>query len=625
MTHLSLLLARPAALPALAAALLLTACSGRESTGIRAVGILPFENLAASDLDWMGRGFGESLRLQLAGTPRTQPVALGALRDAPGSGAGLVVHGYFSVQGGRLDVRADIEDLSTHRMTNRIAVSGPVSGGMLPLSREIALKIAADARTLPTRSETALRAYVEALESADAPAGNQAFGQAVAADPSFGAAWADWAQALIARGDRTAAAQALASARANVSRFQNLERARLAVVAAALTGDREGQRRALGALALTMPADTGVLRQLAALDTAGHRYLDAAAWYERIAQRQPEDAAVFNLLGYAYAWGGRSEKAIQALERYRALAPKEANPIDSLGDVQYSFGHFAEAAKLYEESDAKDRAFLGGGSLYKAAWARLMQGDRKTADATFARFIEARQAAQDPIVPYRRAQWEYLTGRRKEALARLEQIAQSPQSPLASLACAQLAIWSLEAGDRAGALRYAQRSPAPGGLTAIAAFLAQPPASAQEWKARGERLLPQPGQAGLRRLAVAYALLLSKDFGAAVAPLGEAYAASVPSSPDWPAVLLAWALIESGKFDRIPELLGPNPVPVATGDRPFISLEFPRLFFLRAVAAEKQNRRDEARANYQRYLDLAGAAPDFFGERERATKALAHP
>jgi tetratricopeptide (TPR) repeat protein len=606
----------------LAAALLLAGCGRQQDRTVRTIAILPFDNLASADLDWMSRGFPVSLRLQWAGTERTRPVVVAALRDVPASGSTRIAHGYFSAAGGRLSVHVEIENTATRRMESVFALSGPVSGGILPLSREIARRIDPAARELPTGNAEALHAYVLATGAASAEESANWFERAVLADPGFGAAYVEWAQSLAARGDRVRAVQVVAAARARAGGFQELERARIGVLDAALAGDRAREREALVALTRADPGDIDVYRTLAERDTVARRYDSAAEWYSQVLARRPGDIASLNMLGYEYAWGGNFERAVHTMERYRLLRPNEANPIDSLADVHYYFGRFEQAAKLYEEAHAKDAVLLGGGDLYKAAWARLMQGDRAGAEEAFRRFLAAREAAHD-VVPYRQAQWEYVTGRRRDAMARLERLAQTAPPQVASLAWAQLGFWSLETGDRARALECARKAPAPGALPAICAFLAQPPATAGEWAARAGRFLPQPAQAPLRQVTLAYALLLSKNYSAAAEPLEQLWGASAPTSPDWPAVAFAWALVETGRFERVPALITPNPIPEPTGERPFLSLVFPRLFYLRGALAEKQNRREDARANYKRFLELAGDLPDYFGERERATKALA--
>lgn len=592
--------------PVLLPLLLAVSCGREADRGIRTIAILPFENLAGTqDLAWMSRGFSEAVRLQLAGTSRFQPLAIAALRDAPSSGATRILHGYLSAVSGRLRVQADVEDTATHRMVETVGVTGPLAEGMLPLARAVAHKIDAGARELPTRNAVAFRAYIAALDAPDPGAAGHEFERAAALDPGFGAAYVAWAQALVSRGDRTGAIQAIAAARNQAARFPELERSRLGLIAASLSGDRVAEREALVGLTRTDPGDPGVYRMLGEIDTAGHSYAAAGKWYEQALQRNPDDIAVLNQLGYVRAWADDADGAVQALLRYRDLRPGEANPLDSLGDVHYSLGRFAEAASFYEQANAKDPTFLDGGELYKAAWARLMQGDLKRANDCFAGFLKARPNAGSSVV-YRQAQWEYLTGRRAQAVSRLSQFAQAAPPPAAAVAWLQLAVWSLETGDRTRAGQYAGKASGSSPLAVLCGLLSGPAAAVPEWNARVERLFPQPAPAGVRRLALAYALLLSKDFNAAVQPLEQLYAASDPSSPEWPAIPLAWALVETGRFERVPELLRLNPLPDPKREDMFCSLSFPRIFDLRAALAEKQGRHEEAARYRALFLKYQG-------------------
>lgn len=580
--------------PALLPLLLAVSCSREEDRGAGTIAVLPFENLGgAQDLAWMSRGFSEAVRLQLAGGSRFHPLSISALRDAPSSGASRILHGYLSAVAGRLRVQADVENTATHRMVERIGVTGPLAEGMLPLARAVAHKIDAGARELPTRNAEAFRAYIAALDAQDARVAAHDFERAAALDPGFGADYVAWAQALVSRGDRAGAIQVIAAPRNQAARFPELERSRLDLIAAGLSGDRAAERQALVSLARADPGDPGVYRALGEIDTAGHAYAAAGKWYEQALQRGPDDIALLNQLGYVRAWAGDEEGAVKTLSRYRELRPEEANPLDSLGDAHYFLGRFAEAASFYEQANAKDPSFLDGGELYKAAWARLIVGDLKRADDCFAGFLKAQQNEGSSLI-YRQAQWEYLTGRRAQAVSRLSQFARAAPSPAGRFAWLQLAVWSLETGDRARARQYAEKSSGSSPLAVLCRLLSGPAATAPEWNARVERLFPQPAPAGVRWLALAYALLLSKDFNAAVEPLEQLYAASVPSSPDWPAVPLAWALVETGKFQRVPELLRLNPPPDPRREDLFLSLSFPRIFYLRAALAEKQGRHEEA-------------------------------
>ena len=589
---------------ALLASVLVVSCS-RKDRGAQRVAILPFENLATPELDWMRRGFAEALRLQLAGAPQIEPVLISSLRDAPAVGASEILEGHFSLDGGRLRVEAVLEDAVRVRNLGTIGASGPAAD-MLPLAQSVALEIDPGSRPLPTSGPRAFEAYIAAIEARDAASADAGFDRAVGADPEFGAAYLAWIQSLIARGDGARAAQVLAAAKQKSAGFQPLERARLDLAASVLAGDRAAERRALVALTRADPADASTYSRLSEIDAAAHSYRDAAAFCQKESDREPASVLLLNQLGYLRAWAGDLDGAVGALERYRSLRPAEANPSDSLGDVYYWFGRFAEAERAYREASAKDPSFEGGAEMYKIAWARLMRGDLKGADASFAEFLQARKNAGDSLVEYRQAQWEYLTGRHREAFARLDRFASSARPAEASLSYAQLAVWAVEDRDRQRAHGYAAKASAPLPVAFLARFLAQPATTPAEWTARAAIAFPAPSQAGLRRLALAYALLSSGEFAAAVAPLQEIYDATQPSSPDWPAVPLAWALIEAGKYDRLPSLVSGNQAPNPASDGPLQSLVFPRVLYVRSVQAGKQGRSAEAAADLKLFSQYGG-------------------
>ncbi len=57
----------------------------------------------------------------------------------------------------------------------------------------------------------------------------------------------------------------------------------------------------------------------------------------------PNNASVYNLVGYHYGYRGDYEKAIENLKKYQFMAPDQANPHDSLGEIQAFSGHYEEA------------------------------------------------------------------------------------------------------------------------------------------------------------------------------------------------------------------------------------------------------------------------------------------
>lgn len=573
--------------------------------------MLPFENLAGDPgLDWMSRGLAEAVLLGMSGSPRAHAFVVPSLRDTPAARPTHILHGYYARHGTNLRVEALLEAAGSNRMVKRVAAAGPVGAGAAPLAHALVGELDGRAPPPPGPPEAALHAYVEGLQAADRPLAAQAFQRAVHADAGFGPAYVAWAQRLAAEGDSSGAREVISRAREAGGRIQPRERARLADLAAALDGDRAAQHRALLELAQATPADPDAFRRLGSVETLLRRYADAVASYRKALERDPDNVLFLNQLGYAQAYAQDLAGAAGTLERYREQRPEEANPSDSLGDVHYYLGRFREAEGHYLDANRKDPWFLGGGTLWKAAWARLMTGEVKAADELCGKYLQLRKAGGDGLAELRQREWEYLTGRRPQAVTRLESLA---RGPVGSLACSQLVIWSLSAGDRERAQRYVRcatagaRDPAAAMLARTCQFLVQPAAPADEWTARAERFFPGPTQATLRRSALAHALLLAGQFTAALAPLKELYQQTPASSPEPVNVLLAWALIEAGRIPEAGPLLETYPIPEPAFQQPFSCLSFPRLFRLRGVFLEKQGRAAEAKASYRLYEELGGA------------------
>ena len=387
---------------------------------------------------------------------------------------------------------------------------------------------------------------------------------------------------------------------------------------------------ALEALARFTPADPALYRQLAQVNLNRRQYSAAVASYQKAAALQPDDPILWNQLAYAQVYAGDMEGALQSLKRYATLRPADANPLDSMGDAYYAFGRFAEAEKNYKDAHAKDPNFAANGSLLKAAYARLATGDVAGADTVFGQYAQARVSARDATIEYRRAEWEYLSGRRKEALERLEAFAAAAvkDSPdRASQAYGQLAIWNLCLGDRARARALAMKAaasarPASAGLAAVARFLADAPPSLAALTEQADRLFPDPRQARLKNLAMIYALLFARDYAAAAPLLQEALDHSTPTPEEALPVLLAWARIETKQAQEAAKLLARNPVPNAAATDVFTALYYPRVFFLKAEAQRQAGQREEAARNYRLFLQLSGPAPEMFGDEQRAREAL---
>jgi tetratricopeptide (TPR) repeat protein len=369
-----------------------------------------------------------------------------------------------------------------------------------------------------------------------------------------------------------------------------------------------------------------VWRELASADVAAHRYPHAAEAYRKAAAIQPDDGNLWNQLGYAAAYAGDAAAATDAIGRYRKLAPDSPNPLDSLGDVNLIAGHLAQAQEIYTESARKFPEFFAGLDFLKAALAHLMTGDVGGADALAQQYFDARAAAKDPVIEYRKGQWAWISGRRKAACQQMEQLVRAPDAGparnVAVHAAAELAIWTLMLGNRQSAADMAKKAadlakPAPSVQAALAMFLTEPPASAAEWQARAKTLAPQPAQSAIGNMALADALLLAKEFPAALPVLKAMYDNGNATADEGLPVLLAWAYVETGHIPEAAPLLRPNPPLSDAGITWSTPLYFPRIFYLRAVVAEKQGKADEARENWRIFHALSGPDGLMWGEEQK--------
>ena len=624
--------------------LFLGACASKDKAKPPAprLAVLRCENLSGDPaLDWMGRAVSQILAADLTvrgGTAMVGPAVLRGItpamgprpRSAPGisaereaalaEGANRLIYCQCAITGGKPRLAAVEEDVAARTMIRR----GSAEGSLIAAADALARQIDPQARPFGTRSEAALEAFAEALDATGADQARQGYARAVAADPNFGAAYVAWIQTEATLHDADAVDRVVAQARAKA--LSDYDRALVDLEVAQLRNDAPARARALAALAKTGPADPNVFRVLAEGALAGRRYRDAIQYYEQALALAPGDIGLLNALGYAEAYLGDYDAAMRRLREYERLRPEEANPLDSQGDVNFAFNRYADAEKLYLAAHQKAPNFLDGGELLKAAQARLATGDLPGADQIFARYASALEARHDAAAPYQAACWRHLTGRRKEAVALLEPLAANAAGAQAAILEAQLAVWELEMGDRARAethalkARTAVRGPA-ALVVGVAALGVELEAAPADWQERVRKVFGSSPESPARDLITAYALLLARHFAVAAPLLRHAWEEANPNTEEGLPVLLAWAMIESGKWDGVIPLVGPSPVPTATL-QPLGSFYFPRLFYLRGRLAEHQGKREQAAGQYRLYLKLAGPDAEIWQDRAHAREFL---
>ncbi|MEK7382782.1 MAG: tetratricopeptide repeat protein [Elusimicrobiota bacterium] len=89
---------------------------------------------------------------------------------------------------------------------------------------------------------------------------------------------------------------------------------------------------------------------------SGQHYEEAIPIYRKILARDPDDAAVYNELGLALHYSGKSEEAVDALKKATALDPQLQRAWLSYGFVLNSMGRRKQARAALEKTVALDPA-----------------------------------------------------------------------------------------------------------------------------------------------------------------------------------------------------------------------------------------------------------------------------
>lgn len=376
---------------------------------------------------------------QLVGVGEWQPAQVNSSREAALVPAQMLVHGYYDVRGGRLHFEFLVEDAQTHRM-RRVAAHGDALAAATALARTVDPA----ASPFPTDNLEAVEAW-----------GRGEFDRAVELDTDFGLAWRERIQ-----GRRSAPAEALALADQALARSglrSQIDRTQIEYAAALLREDAEAAARAGGQLLDLLPRDAGLAKRLGEQVTLARHFELAAIAYQRLTELEPEESSHYNLLGYALFFKGELKAARATLTKYTGMPGQEANGLDSEGEVFFMAGQFAEADGYFLRAHQADPNLLAGADLLKAAYARWLSGDREQADRIFDQFARFRAEAADSAVVWRRAKWEYSTGRKDQAVARLRAVTGAAEP----LARSQLAVWAGPVPEDVPTLERAYRSVTP--------------------------------------------------------------------------------------------------------------------------------------------------------------------
>jgi tetratricopeptide (TPR) repeat protein len=358
---------------------------------------------------------------QLTGVGNILPIRGSSSREAALARANHLVHGYVDLRNGKPHFEFSIEDAATRKMQ---AVT--VDGDVLQASNALARAVDPTAHPFPSSMASAIEAWAK-----------RDFTRAVALDPDFGLAWRDLVQSQMQQQQPQAAMEAVKTALQRPKLRSEIDRAQLEFLLASLQHDEAGIIKAGTELARLQPNDTNLVRTLADRQTNARHFPEAIRLYKQVMEADPDDALVINSLGYAQFFSGDLDAARKSFEEYSKRPGQAANAADSLGEVFFMAGQFAEAERLFKDAHAKNPALLNGGDLMKAGYAHWLTGDLPGADKLMEQYFIYRSQQGDQAIPWRRAIWEYSTGRAGQAMARLK----SAAGPVAEIAQRQLLVW----------------------------------------------------------------------------------------------------------------------------------------------------------------------------------------
>jgi len=136
------------------------------------------------------------------------------------------------------------------------------------------------------------------------------------------------------------------------------------------------------------PHDQAAYVGLGALYQQASQFEKSVRVYLRGLQSDSLDKILWNSLAYTYAGLGRKEEALQAINRYIQLAPAEANPYDSKGDIYAMFEQSDSAVVWWQKAVAFRTDFP---SSLKIAHAAFVQIDDATAEKHFRQYAVSRR------------------------------------------------------------------------------------------------------------------------------------------------------------------------------------------------------------------------------------------
>lgn len=323
-----------------------------------------------------------------------------------------------------------IYDSATNKITAPVDVEAQRVG---PLLRVLAETSGSQIPALSQQREEALQLLGRALHMPDPQASSNTLREALAKDPTLGAAY-------LALAERNPSETRTLLEQAQTNRAEPLAIADLQLRLAAVERDPQLEIKALRSLVEQLPDNTAVRSRLAYTAWRLRDFSAAASAFAAIVKQEPGNYEAVKMHAYALAWSGDYAAADKVLADLRRIGSNNPDTFDSAAEIAFRARRFAESAKLYEQAYRLNPQFQGGLTLHRAALAKLAAGDQEGAQRLEAEFEKA--AVANPFTRYLAATFRDLRGE-----ASLEPaLASGPGDAAAALLSLHVALNQLRSG-----------------------------------------------------------------------------------------------------------------------------------------------------------------------------------
>ena len=364
--------------------------------GKKAVAVMFFENRSGgSELDWLREGLGDMvitdlsrstklivlnrqqlhLLLDRIGHKQGDRIQLEeALEIARRSRAEAIVLGSFVQLGEKVRIDAQLHDAGNGQLLAVESMNADSIEQILTQVDLLSLKLAGhlgaaqneQKRTgladVMTDSLEAYRYYSLALERAQAYHTLQAISlweKAIALDPQFAMAYAriGYTHALIRVNEVDKSKPYLEKAFQLSHRLTEKDKLHILAWYAFVNEGRGSAIRAFRALIARYPQEVEAYLRLGYLLRYEGHWEEATDEYKQGLAVDPENQHLYNALGFSCSGLGRYDEAIAAHQSYVQLAPHEPNAHDSLGMTYKEAGRYEEALDEFDRALALDPEF----------------------------------------------------------------------------------------------------------------------------------------------------------------------------------------------------------------------------------------------------------------------------